>query len=67
MIYETRVFLLAAFAFAVLTTADKTAGGTILQRAQEQGTTLYKAVAALWDDDLIQKLRHPTIKAVWGA
>jgi hypothetical protein len=39
----------------------------ILQRAQELGTTLYKAVAALWDDYLIQELRHPTIKAVWGA
>jgi len=38
----------------------------ILQRAQEQGTTMYKAVAALWDDYLIKELRNPTIQAVWG-
>lgn len=39
----------------------------IQQRAQEQGTTLYKAVAALLDDYLTKELRNPTIKAVWSA
>jgi len=39
----------------------------IQQRAQEQGTTLYRTVAALWDDYLMKELCNPTIKVVWCA
>jgi hypothetical protein len=38
----------------------------LIQISLYKGTTLYKAVSALWGDYLITELCHPTIKAAWG-